>query len=93
MSSVRCRTHATRSLNAPQASSLPSSSFVRVSELGNRARFTLEPLAELRVSSEGFGKNLDRDDAIETRVAGLVAFERWLDAALAVAIKEFGDRL
>ena len=43
---------------------------VRMRERGNRARFALEPLAELRISSEGFRKDLDGDDAIEARVAG-----------------------
>ena len=45
---------------------------VRVRELGDRAGFTLETLAELRVSRESLRKDLDGDDAIESRVARFV---------------------
>ncbi len=45
---------------------------VRMVELRDRAGFAVEPLAELRISGEGFGQDLDGDDAIEARVAGLV---------------------
>ena len=41
-------------------------------ELRDRAGLAVEALAELRIGGEGFGKNLDRDGAIEPRVAGLV---------------------
>ena len=33
------------------------------------ARFTIEAIAELWVRGERLGENLDRDDAIESRVA------------------------
>ena len=45
---------------------------VRVVERGDRAGFALEPLAELRVAGEVRRQDLDRDGAIETRVARLV---------------------
>jgi hypothetical protein len=45
---------------------------VRVLELRDRARFTIEPLSELRIASKRGWKDFDGDDAIETRVAGLV---------------------
>jgi hypothetical protein len=43
-------------------------------ELRDRARLTVEPIAELRISREGFGQDLDRDGAIEARVKGSVDF-------------------
>ncbi len=45
---------------------------VRVVELGNRARFTIEALAETRVGGERVRQDLDRDGAVETGIAGLV---------------------
>ena len=45
---------------------------VRMIELRDRARFAVEPLAELRVGGEALGQDLDRDGAIEARVARLV---------------------
>ena len=45
---------------------------MRVSELRNRARFTLEPLAELRISGQRVRQNLDRDDPIEPCVTGAI---------------------
>ena len=45
---------------------------VRMIELRDRAGFAIEALAELRVGGEGVGENLDRDRAIEPRVAGFV---------------------
>jgi hypothetical protein len=41
-------------------------------ELWDRAGFTVEPLAELGIGSECVGQDLDRDGAIQARVAGLV---------------------
>ena len=45
---------------------------VRVCELGDRARFAIEAVAELRVGGEGGVEDLDRDRAIQPRVGGLV---------------------
>jgi len=42
---------------------------VRVIQRGDRARLAVEALAELRVSSQRLGQHLDRDRAIEPRVA------------------------
>jgi hypothetical protein len=54
-------------------------------ELGNRAGFAVEPFAELRIRCECGRKNLDRDGAIEARVAGFV------DLAHSAAAKERQD--
>jgi hypothetical protein len=45
---------------------------VRVSELRDRARFTLEPFAELRVGRQRLREDLDGNDAIEPRVTGAI---------------------
>ena len=45
---------------------------VRMIELRDRAGLAIEALAELRVGREGVRENLDRDRAIEPRVAGFV---------------------
>ena len=41
-------------------------------ELRDGTRLTLEALAELRIGGERVGQDLDRDGAVEPRVAGLV---------------------
>ena len=41
-------------------------------ERRDRTRFTVKPLAELRVGGEMRRQHLDRDRAIQARVAGLV---------------------
>src|SRR5439155_11637447 len=46
----------------------------RVLERGNRTRFALEPLFELRIGSAMLGQNLDGDDAIQAGVASAVHF-------------------
>ena len=43
-----------------------------VIELRDRAGFAVEALAELRIGGEALGQNLDRDGAIEARVARFV---------------------
>ena len=45
---------------------------VRMVERRDGARFALEALAELGIGGECVGQDLDRDDAIEPRVARLV---------------------
>ena len=45
---------------------------VRVIKPRDRASFTVEALAELRIAGEALGQDLDRDGAIEPRVARLV---------------------
>ncbi len=45
---------------------------VRMIELRERPRVALEALAELRVAGKGIAQELERDDAAEARVAGLV---------------------
>ena len=45
---------------------------VRMVELRDRPRLALEALAELRIGRERVGQDLDRDGAIEARVAGPV---------------------
>ena len=45
---------------------------MRVIELRDRARFTVEALAELRITGECLRQDLDRDGAIQPRVAGFV---------------------
>src|SRR5207244_356771 len=45
---------------------------MRMAERRDRASFALEPVTKLRISGEGFGENLDRDDAIESRIAGAI---------------------
>jgi hypothetical protein len=45
---------------------------VGMGELRDRARFTIEAFAELRIVGERLGKNLDGDCPIEAGVAGLV---------------------
>ena len=45
---------------------------VRMIELRDRARFAIEPLAELRIGGEQVRQDLDRDDAIEAGIAGFV---------------------
>ena len=47
---------------------------VRVCQLGDRARFAVEPLAELRIGGERLGQDLDRDRAVEARVAPAIHF-------------------
>ena len=47
---------------------------VRMVELGDRAGFAIEAVAELRISGEGVREDLDRHRAIETCVAGFVHF-------------------
>jgi hypothetical protein len=47
---------------------------VRVGQLRDRAGLAIEALAELRVGGERGGKHLDRDRAIEARVACFVDF-------------------
>jgi hypothetical protein len=44
---------------------------VRVIELGNRAGFAVEPVAELRIGRKVVGKDLDGDRPIEARVRAL----------------------
>jgi hypothetical protein len=41
-------------------------------ERRDRARFLVEPLTELRIDSQRFRQHFDRDDAIESSVAGFV---------------------
>ncbi len=41
-------------------------------ELRDRARFTVEALAELRIDGEGFWQNFDRDGPIQASVAGFI---------------------
>ena len=48
---------------------------VRMRQLRDRARFAVEAFTELRVSPQGLGEDLDRDRAIQPRVA------RFLDLA------------
>ena len=48
---------------------------VRVGQARDRACFAVEPFAELRVSRQRVGEDLDRDRAIQPRVA------RFLDLA------------
>ena len=45
---------------------------VRMSELRDGARFAVEPFAELRIGGERVGQDLDRDRAVEARVARFV---------------------
>ena len=45
---------------------------VRMVRAARSRGFALEPRAELRIASEGFGQNLDGDGAIEAGVARLV---------------------
>ena len=47
---------------------------VGIVERGYALRLSREPLAELSISSERRGQNLDRDDAIEARVASAIHF-------------------
>src|SRR5512145_2227803 len=42
--------------------------YVRVGQLRDRARLVVEALPELRICSERRRQNLDRDEAIETRI-------------------------
>jgi len=42
---------------------------VRVRQLRDRARLAVEPPAELRIGGKGLGQDLDRDRAVEARVA------------------------
>ena len=45
---------------------------VRMIERRDRPRLALEALAQLRVRGERRGQNFDRDDALETRIAGAI---------------------
>ena len=47
---------------------------VGVRQLRDRARLAVEALTELRIACQGLGQDLDRDDAIEPRVARSVDF-------------------
>ena len=45
---------------------------MRMIQAGNRLRFALEAFAQVSAVGEMSGKNLDGDDSIEARIAGLV---------------------
>src|SRR5262249_51779464 len=48
--------------------------YVRVGQMGDRARFTVESVADLRIDGESLGEDLDCDDAVKACVAGFVHF-------------------
>ena len=53
---------------------------VRVIQLGDRFGLALEPFLALRALGEMRGKDLDGNEAVETRVAGFVDFPHTADA-------------